>query len=453
MAPHSHSDKPHRQVHLPLNKLEKCDTCSATTTLRICAACGERTYCSLECQKKDWPSHKLKCGKTDRINIDTFYPLLAAFADIAHLRNEKPQHPAFSRSIINSPNPGSPVCGFPDGSGANLVMLGDPIDPSEMGTPTWWPTALSDKVRSKLMRRILREGYALSIATSICLSLLAEMYTTTAVPASDSPDGKLKRRTRLTYKSSPIADFGVATGSANVKNQDKLAYFDVSDPDLTFRSGQDPNDHYWIYFTTIRGEDVLLDCSMFTFNMCLCVDTEQYVPKHRGIPPTSWAPAFFRERMMDHYTPDLYTERKRMSVLRNTGLHTAVAASQDGYCDHDAAYVQTFMEALAGRPMAEIEVDLAMICAASSGAILESVLQTRSWTGWPEQPPIAIEADPGEVIKEDQGENPEDDEEWFKFMRKHTLKHKRPGADKEALGRAFRKWEARNAEKKKKDDN
>ncbi|KAJ7780742.1 hypothetical protein DFH07DRAFT_875555, partial [Mycena maculata] len=431
-------DPAHRAVYLPLRKLEKCDSCAKTEALRLCAACGECTYCSPKCQKDDWPNHKTKCGKTDRIDLEKFYPFLACMAEESH-RN-KPLHPAMTHMIINSPNPGSHPMAFPDGSAANLVMLGDPIDvPIDIGSPNWWPTATSDKVRSKMLRRLLREGCALAVATSICLALLSEMYTTTAVSAADSPDGKLKRRTRLTYKSSPIADFGIATGSADVKNQDKLAYFNLSD--MSFTCGQDPNDHYWIYFTTIRGEDVLLDCAMFTFNMCLIVNAAPY---EDSMPSVAWAPAFFRERTMEQLTPDLHTERKRVSVLRNADMHQAVMHALRGFDDPDVALVCVLMETLAGRRISDIERDLTFRCAVQHCTVLAKVLGTRAWTGWP-APEIAIESDPGELNDLMDEEN---DEAWFKYMKKWRNKYKKGNADREALGVAFREWEAKNAEKK-----
>ncbi|KAJ7643762.1 hypothetical protein FB45DRAFT_736580 [Roridomyces roridus] len=433
-------DRPPRKVHLPLERLKKCDACSKTTNLKLCSACGERAYCSTECQGKDWSAHKPNCGKTDRIPIEMFYPLLASFGEVLHTSQQKPTHPALRRTIINSPNPGSPATVFPDGSAANLVMLGDFINPIQLASSAWWPTALSDKVRRNMMRRIVREGYALPVATSICLALLSGMYTTTFVPSSNV---KLRRRTRLSYKSSPIADFGVATGSVDVKPQDELAYLDASD--LSFRGGQEAKEHYWVYFTTIRGENIILDCSMFSLNMCVCVDTYQYLPKDEpSNGPLNFAPAVFSGRDMRQYAPKMHKERKRMSVLRNADLQRIIAESADGGFYHDdIPLVRGFMEALSGRPVPLEEVELTMNVAARSTRILTTVLDTRSWTAWPKEPPMGIEGDPGELRG---GGESSGSEEWLGFMRKFRKKYNQPDADKEALGRAYRKWRARNAE-------
>jgi hypothetical protein len=278
----------------------------------------------------------------------------------------------------------------------------------------------------------MREGYALQIATAICIGLLSEIYTTTSVPASESPDGELQRRIRLKYKTSPIMDFGVITGSANVKNQDRLAYLNLTDN--SFMHGQDPNDHYWIYFTTIKGEEILLDCAMFTFNMCLIVPMQVY--RCPGLPPVEFAPAFFRERIISRSTPELHTERRRMSVLRNENLHRVAASGLE--CS-DFAAVKDFMEGLSGRKMSEVELDLALKYTRMSCGALGVTLQSRVWTTWPKEPTLAIEADPGEMVGTGEG----DSEAWYKYMKKWRSQNKKAAANKEALNAAFWEWDAK----------
>ncbi|KAJ6581487.1 hypothetical protein B0H19DRAFT_1115429 [Mycena capillaripes] len=441
-----------RAVYLPLAKLEECALCHSVpaSPLKLCAACGERAYCSQKCQKEDWTKHKPKCGKTDRINLERFYPFLACLAQTLHVHNDKPPHPGLSHTILNAPNPGCHPVGFPDGSAAKLVVLGDPVQmPNDFGSHKWWPHAMSPNVRGKMFRRISREGYVLPAVMSVCLALLSEMYTTTAVSAADSPDGKPQIRTRLTYKSSPIADFGIAAGSADVKSQDKLAYWqpgaEAEDTDASFFRGQDPNDHYWIYFTTIRGEDVLLDCSMFTFNMCLMVHAEPYL--FSRMPPLDFAPAFFRERQTSSSTPDLYVERKRVSVLRDTDLHRAVPLPPMALVDPNnmgdsAKLVFQFMSKLADRPLSDTEMDLTFKCSYLNAVYLGETLLKRGWERFPAEPPLAIEKDPDERIYD----GSEDDEAW----QKHIRKIKKNKDNKEALRAAFEKWEAREKNKNKK---
>ncbi len=51
-----------------------CQHCGGTTKLQLCSRCKLAAYCGIECQRKDWPAHKLICGKsfeTEAADIDT----------------------------------------------------------------------------------------------------------------------------------------------------------------------------------------------------------------------------------------------------------------------------------------------------------------------------------------------------------------------------------------------
>jgi hypothetical protein len=377
-------------------------------------------------------------GKTDKIELASFYPLLACLVEKSHIHPNKPVHSALVHQIVNSPNPDCYPVAF-DGWAGKPLILGDEIS-SSPGTEEWWPTAISPMVRCKLLRRILREGYVLPIVTAVCIALLAEIYTTTS-GISATGDEK-QRRVRLRYKSSPIADFGIAVGSARVTDQDKLAYFRLSDG--TFIRGQDPDQHYWIYFTTVRGEEIVLDCAMFTFNMCVMVNgTDIYLPQLA--PVSSFSPAFFRDRLFREDTPELHTERKRVSVLRNETFHRAVARSTEGFSETDTKVFCQLMEDLSGKICTQKEKELLMTFATSNCYIIGSTLKDRRWTKFPSSPEIAIEQDPGET----EG-NPDDgSEEWFKYLKRWKKLKKSGKVGEESMAQAFRAWKQRWSASKK----
>jgi hypothetical protein len=198
---------------------------------------------------------------------------------------------------MNSPNPDEPPSLYAGGI-AKVVAYGPPVTLQEFGGPKWWPTAGSAKIRSKMLRRIMRDGDLLPIVFALCLSLLTEIYTTTW-----RPEGA-KHRYRLKYRSTPISDFGIVKGALEVGAEDKLVYLNLADGSVN--TGQDPNEHYLLYFRTVRGEEFTLDCGMFVFNFCTMVATDAYFKQ-----ATEYAPAYFRDRAQVRGALSLFTPKRR----------------------------------------------------------------------------------------------------------------------------------------------
>ncbi|KAF8588179.1 hypothetical protein K439DRAFT_1658670 [Ramaria rubella] len=387
------------QIFLPLDSVAKCHACGGGGKLKLCSGCAERAYCSPECQTVDWGQHRGTC-KTDRIDLTSFYPVLACIAEATRLSVLQSKHPALRHQIVNSPNPDEPVEVLPDGSSARIVKLGSPVNESlRVGDDAshWWPAGQSAAVRHKLMRRIAREGKVLPIVMSTCLALMLSIYSTTT--------GSGSRRVRLRYRSSPVSDFGIVKGSARVTPEDTLAYIL---PDKSILKGQDPNDHYWIYFETQKGEEVVLDCSMFTFNMCLVLYTHPYRIEalSHGFP--TLIPAWFKDRTMTRGLASalpLLMERERFSVLRDESIQEAlkpVAIHTNGDLEipHDARTTFTaFMSRVAGRPVGESEQQCFTTSLVTGVNItLDAAIRTDKWKHFPAQPQMGIETDPGEVI-------------------------------------------------------
>jgi hypothetical protein len=409
------------RVHIPPSRLDECACCRKVAN-KYCASCGEAVYCSAECQKTDWPEHKAHCGKTDRIDVSSFYPFIACLVDENHMTSSGsllPYHPALTHQIINNPAPNSNVCVLPNGTSSNIVMLGDsiPLD-NLMGSDAWWPAAASPSVRGKLATRIQREGNVLQILTAVCLALVAEIYTTTSGTNTGATKAQQSRRVRLRFHSSPIADFGLCIGSAAVTAQDKLAYVFL-DPDadlnapLNYVKGQDPDEHYWLYFTTAHGEDVTLDCSMFTFNMCTMIQTQSYCP-HYGSDFSQlcdWSPAYLRDRDQDRHATYLHKERRRISALRDPDIRKI--AERDPSCpeDIDSDALTRFMEKVSGRTLAreskEAMLDFTKRIIMHDLTRTRTLMAKRGYLKFPEQPIVAIQGDPEELVDID-NEIPDD---------------------------------------------
>ncbi|KAJ3857750.1 hypothetical protein EV368DRAFT_77492 [Lentinula lateritia] len=389
---------PIHEVQLPLKSLEQCAVCrKKSSELKLCSFCGEVTYCSTECQTGDWVKHKRICGKeqTDRISLDQFHPILAVLAESNRLLPARPIHPAITRQIINSPNPYVPEMAFPDGTSAKLVVLGKEI--------------------------------GLTFVANLCAVSCAKDILFLSFPPSSSPSW-------ANYKSSPIADFGIAKGRATVTSQDMFAFWDT----LTdrFWLGQDPNDHYWIYFTTLKGEELVLDFGMFTFNNCTIISTESYIHPNANMVPAPPSPCYFRNRSMARNAPTLHTETSRVSVLRNKNLHRFVEQELINECPHDCSILFDFMESFSSRPLTMEEKKLTQAWFFWNTKWLRCILRTRHWVNWPAEPALAIEQDPGEMAALDKWTPPKD-------MKKKKRKSKKREYNKETIGKVFNRWENR----------
>lgn len=349
-------------------------------------------------------------GKTDRIQLEKFHPLIAILVDaartITRCKLSKLEHFALVSPIVSDYGSRLEYTTLQDGRKGKILVVDNKKlwnDPSALGNPgaplnlsAWFPGAPS-KVAEKLMRRIGREGHLLPALTAICVALLGELYTTT------SSAGSSQVRKRLQYRTSPIADFGIAKGSVRVPEYDRLIYQKLSDG--SYIMGQDPDEHYWLYFTTIRGEEVILDLGMYTFNMCIMIAIEPY-----SVPTTShWlgnsVPGYFLHREIRKTGPHLklHTERKRISALRHPALQRAVVHLDHAIDDDEVKDIVSFMQEIAERPVVDpsLEVELACTAAMDNCVHLARVLDNREWESYPDSPTIGFDLDPGQEVNWD----------------------------------------------------
>lgn len=178
----------------------------------------------------------------------------------------RPLHPALLHSIVSSPNPDTVTSSpLPDGTKTTIVILREDTPPHcPINDPKrWWPTAASESGVAKLEKKFYSEHFLFPSVVVVVTTLLSEVYGTDYIPASRAIYGRAQTRVRLRYRDSPLADFGIVKGRFRANLQDRFSYY--SPREGKFFMGMDPNDHYWIFFTNAKGEEVYLDCGLFTY--------------------------------------------------------------------------------------------------------------------------------------------------------------------------------------------
>lgn len=412
------------------------------------------------------PQSHIGKDKTDRVDIESFWPFLAVLAAQFREDTNFDSHPALTHLIANSPNPyneyhpilnpsGSmplspispssssslspnPLSGtlpftFPNGIRAKPVVLGAKL--TELVQPeTWWPSAVSEAVRYKLQRRIANEGLLLPVYLAICLALVSAMYTTTAIPDWEDEDETLqatgRRRVRLTCGSSPISDFGLVLGSVFVPDKDRLAYWYSSDagpgpgPGTSgetgeqYRMGQDPEDHYRIYIQTLSGNEWYIDFGMYAFNNCILVDAAPYcssgIPHHEAVPGIFYGREHEREGAIEALNFKL---RKRFSILRNKRVHE-IAQWNDQ--NTDIVNIFVLMNEITGRECTRWDRETMLDFLPDAVQLIHTNVVNREYLKFPKKPRIAPDMDPDE-----------------KSMMEYT------GEEKERILKRINKWSRR----------
>lgn len=324
-------------------------------------------------------------------------PPLAWMAD--HSRTSagvKPPHFAVVYKITNNPGPSTPTYKRSDGREAKLVIVDDrgPIHFSlgmALNIMEWWPRAQSNTVAGKLQRRIMRTGLVLPVAATIAGALLSEIYTTT------SAAGSSKTRIRLKYRSSPIADFGICRGSVRVDPSDRLLFYSLGRKQII--DGQNPDDHYWLYFTSLKGEEVYLDFSMHPFNFTHVLQTIGYPPPNFENTNIGLSPCLWTERELLKRGLSLYTERSRICILRNSDLQHMVKQNYNEWSDKDLDTLYNAMESFSQKPLTKQQKDFVRAILREHCKNLSTVLETEQWKRYPKKPMFAFELDPGQKIK------------------------------------------------------
>ncbi|KXN84658.1 hypothetical protein AN958_12036 [Leucoagaricus sp. SymC.cos] len=357
----THHEEPERKIHVPVKALKQCNNCSSTQNLKVCGSCASAGYCSTECQKRDWTSHKKTCLKSEKIDLRTFYVFIAALFEVGREYGEPfvPPHPALRHTIAQAPIPAVPTARKSTMPGEepiyHTVILGNKCEGDLLeDTSSWWGrnsrNTLSQEDFGKIRRHFFREVNIVEITISICFSLLAELYVAWAGNARGAVNGPYYR---LEYAKSPICDFGICKGKVHGDSH-RVQVWSYHDPKTnTNHTLKDPDNHYWIYFTTITGEDITLDCSSSSFGMHVFVDAESLIneiPDFAKSGISNRVPAILRGSQEHGPQPCTLIEEERFSIMQNNELRTALVpnfpASDRPEHDH---IIQEFIAKVQGR--------------------------------------------------------------------------------------------------------
>ena len=268
-----------------------------------------------------------------------------------------------------------------------MVSLGDQVSFEELvkKAKAWWPLYPSLIDARRLRDRITREGNVLLINTAICVALLAELYTTTSDAGAKRQDWQFDHRTRLTVRSCPIADFGIMAGSVSGPRIGRLAYYDTQTKSTTY--GQDPNDHYWIYFTTLRGEVLYMDCGLYTLNPGDVLKADPYVPDHL-MERFTLIPASLHDSTTRKTNSIIHTERSRTSVLKDTKILEALLRDQLKFEKENGELYSRFMQGISGQEPSVRDKRLITPFVQATRAQIRSNLLHGRWKIYPPGPTL-----------------------------------------------------------------
>ena len=325
----------------------------------------------------------MSSGETDRIELRSFYPFLALIIEQFHNSVALEGHPALSHTIVG----GLKKIRQADGTCYTVVSLGEHVSFDELVQKprAWWPQYPSIMDARRLRDRITREGNILLINTAISIALLAELYTTTSDANAKRQDWQFDHRTRLTVRSCPIADFGIMAGSVSGPSIDRLAYYDTQAKSTAY--GQDPNDHYWIYFTTLRGEVLYLDCGLYTISPGDVLKAGPYVADHLTERFTL-IPTFLLDSAARKTMTPVHTERSRTSVLKNPEILEALLRNQLKFEKENGALYSKFMQGISGKEPSPREKRLVTPFVQATRAQIRANLLNGRWKAYPPEPTL-----------------------------------------------------------------
>jgi hypothetical protein len=197
------------------------------------------------------------------------------------------------------------------------------------------------------------------------------------------------QRVRLLVNKSPVSDFGIMRGSKSVPARDKLAFYFREDG--TYLAGQDPNEHYWIYFTFLSGEVGLLDMDSMALNSCSVVDARPYWKPFNDVTSLLPVPAIFYGSeeskmfpLLDGLSNIQLKSDRRFSILRDNRLSGEVLS-----LDH---VFYSILDEIAGHASTPEEKYLMMKFFLDACCFLRSNMRNRDYLNFPKEPKVMYDS-------------------------------------------------------------
>ncbi|KDQ50802.1 hypothetical protein JAAARDRAFT_211502 [Jaapia argillacea MUCL 33604] len=132
---------------------KKCDNCRASAgenvKLRMCGSCHTTRYCSVECQKKHWPSHKPICrpfSESNTVTLKPTYEQHGVLMPTAHMTRQ-----FFGQDVGPVPEHQQRAANVPRGSTSKtksmVIKVQVPYTPGDIPTASQAPLLIYTKKR------------------------------------------------------------------------------------------------------------------------------------------------------------------------------------------------------------------------------------------------------------------------------------------------------------------
>ncbi|KXN92009.1 hypothetical protein AN958_11069 [Leucoagaricus sp. SymC.cos] len=384
-----------RKIDVPLQTLDKCHVCGGTEQLRLCNSCASAIYCSKQCQTQAWKFHKTSCAKSHQINLKYFYPLIAYLFESLRKHRDPvvPLHPILDRNIIKAEIPGPRASARPNEVIWFTVILDGEHDLGPGGGinkfQTWWKGHPTIEAGQKMYHQAVREVHIPELTVSICMTLLAEIYSSEFADmpgVNTSGTQHVKPCFRLEYGRSPIRDFGICKGKIRGNTNAVQVWTYKDEKTQTSTTLTDPDKYYWIYFTTIRGEEIVPDCCSQSFGMLSLVNASHCVeklPEQRRIALSARVPAFLWAPGDEERRPYALIPDKRFSVMQKPQLCEALSMRNPHQeTSKQRLVILDFFEEMLGRKATEHEVNQIKRYRLEATMVLNEVLSNGYWREW-----------------------------------------------------------------------